>query len=59
MCHFHYQYAPFSAKAEIGSIFLNAKEETVLEMGHPQPPTPLKMDNTTATGYSNDTIKQK
>jgi hypothetical protein len=28
-------------------------------MGHPQPPTPLQTDNSTATGYSNDTIKQR
>jgi hypothetical protein len=29
------------------------------EMGQPQPPTPLKTDNTASTGYSNDTIKQR
>jgi hypothetical protein len=29
------------------------------ELGHPQPPTPMETDNTTATGYSNGTIKQK
>jgi hypothetical protein len=45
-------------------VFLNAKEETVRrttleELGHPQPPTPLETDNTTATGYINGTIKQK
>jgi hypothetical protein len=50
--------------AEIGSVFLNAKETiflqtTLEEMGHPQPPTPLRTDNTTSTGYSNDTIKQR
>jgi hypothetical protein len=28
-------------------------------LGHSQPPTPLETDNTTATGYSNGTIKQK
>jgi hypothetical protein len=28
-------------------------------MGHPQPPSPLQTDNTTAMGgYSNDTLKQ-
>jgi hypothetical protein len=53
-----------SAEAEIGAVFLNAKEVTVLhttleELGHPQPPTPLHTDNNTATGYSNGTIKQK
>jgi hypothetical protein len=53
-----------AAEAEISSVFLNAKEATVLrtpleEMGHPQLPTPLQTDNTTSTGYINGTIKQK
>jgi hypothetical protein len=29
------------------------------ELGHKQPHTPMETDNTTATGYSNGTIKQK
>jgi hypothetical protein len=29
------------------------------ELGHKQPPTPMEKDNTTATGYSKGTIKQK
>jgi hypothetical protein len=53
-----------AAEAEIGAVFINAKEGTVLcttlvELGHPHTPTPLETDNTTATGYSNGTIKQK
>jgi hypothetical protein len=53
-----------AAEAEIGAVFINAKEGAVLhtslqELGHPQPPTPLETDNTTATGYSNGTIKKK
>jgi hypothetical protein len=53
-----------AAEAEIGAVFINAKEGAVLrttleELGHPQPPTPMETDNTTATGYSNGTIKQK
>jgi hypothetical protein len=53
-----------AAEAEIGAVFINAKEGTILrtaleEVGHPQPPTPLETANTTATGYSNGTIKQK
>jgi hypothetical protein len=53
-----------AVEAEIGAVFLNAKEGTSLcttleELGHPQPPTPLQTDNTTSTGYSNGTIKQK
>jgi hypothetical protein len=53
-----------AAEAEIGAFFINAKEGAVLrttleELGHKQPPTPMETDNTTATGYSNGTIKQK
>jgi hypothetical protein len=53
-----------AAEAESGTVFLNAEEGTVLrktleELGHPQPPTPLQTDTTTATGYSNGTTKQK
>jgi hypothetical protein len=53
-----------AAEAEIGAVFINAKEVAVLrttleELGHKQPPTPMETDNTTATGYSNGTIKQK
>jgi hypothetical protein len=53
-----------AAEAEIGAVFINAKEGSVLsttleELGHKQPPTPMETDNTTATGYINGTIKQK
>jgi hypothetical protein len=53
-----------AAEAEIGAVFINAKEGAVLrttleELGHTQPHTPVEMDNTTATGYINGTIKQK
>jgi hypothetical protein len=53
-----------TAEAEIGAVFINAKEGAVLrttleELGHKQPPTPMETDNTTATGYINGTIKQK
>jgi hypothetical protein len=53
-----------AAEAEIGAVFINAKEGAVLritleEVGHPQPRTPMETDNTTATGYSNGTIRQK
>jgi hypothetical protein len=51
-------------EAEIGAVFINTKEGAVLrttleELGHPHPPTPMEIDNTTATVYSNGTIKQK
>jgi hypothetical protein len=53
-----------AAEAESGAVFINAKEGAVLrttleELGHKQPPTPMETDNTTATGYSNGTIKKK
>jgi hypothetical protein len=49
-------------EAEIVAVFINAKEGAVLrttleELGYKQPPTPMETDNTTATGYSNGTIK--
>jgi hypothetical protein len=52
------------AEAEIGAVFINAKEgdvlrTTLVELGHKQPPTPMETDNTTATGYINGKIKQK
>jgi hypothetical protein len=53
-----------AAEVENGAVFINTKEGAVLrttleELGHKQPPTPMETDNTTATGYSNGTIKQK
>jgi hypothetical protein len=53
-----------TAEAEKGAVFINAKEGAVLrttleELGHHHPPTPLETDNTTATGNSIGTIKQK
>jgi ABC-type proline/glycine betaine transport system substrate-binding protein len=53
-----------AAEAEIGAALINTKEGAVLrttlkELGYKHPPTPVETDNTTATGYSNGTIKQK
>jgi hypothetical protein len=53
-----------AVEAEIGAVFINAKEGAVLrttleKLGHKQPPTPMETDNTTAMGYINGTIKQK
>jgi hypothetical protein len=53
-----------AAEAEIVAVFINAKEGAVLrptleELGHKQTPMPMETDNTTATGYSKGTIKQK
>jgi hypothetical protein len=53
-----------AAEAEIGATYVNGQEAvplrvTLEELRHPQPPTPMQVDNTTADGYANDTIKQK
>jgi len=53
-----------ASEAEYGDIFMNAKaavplQQALIDMGHPQPPTPIQTDNDTATGLANETIKQK
>jgi hypothetical protein len=52
------------AEAEIASCFHNAQEAlafrtTLQTLGHPQPPTPIQTDNSTAQGILTDTVKQK
>ena len=54
--------AASTAEAELGALFLNAQEAKVfrlflVELGHPQPPTPIHTDNTTTVGIENNTIK--
>ena len=56
--------AASAAEAELGALFLNAQEAKVVcliltELGHPQPPIPIHVDNTTAVGIVNNTIKQQ
>ena len=53
-----------AAEAEIGALFHNARDACPLrimlqEMGHPQPPTPIVSDNSTAVGIANNTVKQR
>ena len=53
-----------AAEAKIGAAYINGQEavpiRTLLcELGHPQPATPIQVYNSTADGFSNDTIKQK
>ena len=53
-----------AAEAEICASFLAAQESIPIitcleELGHPQPPTPIQVYNTTAVGFVNRTIKQK
>ena len=53
-----------TAEAEFGALIHNTKEATPLrtalaELGHPQPPTPILVDNSTAVGLTNDTVTQQ
>jgi hypothetical protein len=51
-----------AAEAKLGALFLNCKQATIFqltleEMGHPQPPTPVHCNNSTAVGIANNTVK--
>jgi len=53
-----------AAEAELGALFYNAKDgcmlrNTLADLGHPQPATPIQADNACAVGLANDTMKQK
>lgn len=53
-----------AAETEIASAFENAKEAIPMRnalafLDHPQPPTPLQVDNTTAVNFANNELKQK
>ena len=53
-----------AAKADSGAAYINGQEavpiRTLLrELGHPHPATPIQVDNYTADGFANNTIKQK
>lgn len=53
-----------AAEAEVAALFMNTQEiiplrQCLTVLGHPQPATPLKTDNSTALGIINDTIKQR
>ena len=53
-----------AAEAELGALFENAKEAApmriaLIELGHPQPATPIQVDNLTAHGIVNSNIRQR
>eukprot|EP00804_Cyclotella_cryptica_P002890 CCRYP_009397-RA/>CCRYP_009397-RA protein AED:0.35 eAED:0.35 QI:0/-1/0/1/-1/1/1/0/410 len=53
-----------AAEAELGALYINAREviplrHLLIKMGHPQPPTPIQTDNSSALGVVNNTIKPK
>lgn len=56
--------ASSAAEAELGALFLNAKEAKIMrltleELGHPQPATPIHIDNSTTVGIVNNTVKRQ
>ena len=53
-----------AAEAKLGSLYITALKmvlmrPTLIEMGWPQPPTPIQTDNTTAEGVFNNMIVEK
>ena len=51
-----------AAEAEIGDAYINVQEAVpirtlLLELGHPQPSTPIQVDNSTSNSFANNTIK--
>ena len=53
-----------ASESELAALFHNGKEACPLricleELGHPQPPTPIQTDNSTAAGIANESVKQK
>ena len=53
-----------AAEAELGAMYINAREAVYFRqaldiMGHPQPPTPMQIDNSTADGVVNNKVQPK
>jgi hypothetical protein len=53
-----------AAEAELGALFINAKtaisiQQTLIELGHPQPRTPMQTDNATAHALLTNKILPK
>ncbi len=53
-----------AAEAKIGALYINCQEavparHTLEFLGHPQPPTPIQTDNTTALDIVNNNIMKK
>ena len=52
-----------ATEAELGAMYMNAREaiacrQTLQNLGHKQPPTPIVIDNIAAQGIINKTMKQ-
>ena len=53
-----------AAEAELGALYINSRaaipqRHLLEEMGHPQPPTPIQIDNSTALGVVTKTMQPK
>jgi hypothetical protein len=53
-----------AAEAECGGCYYNAQKAIPIrialhDLGHPQPKTPIKTDNSTAEGFANKSMRQK
>ena len=53
-----------AAEVELGALYINCREaipvlHVLEEMGHPQPPTPMQTDNSTALGVVTNKIQPK
>ena len=53
-----------TAKAKLGALFINKKlavpiRTTLVELGHPQPRTPMQTDNSTEHGFLTNRITPK
>ena len=64
LCQIMKEVVSSAAEAEVAGLFHNARDACPMrialeELGHPQPPTPLQTDNSTACGIANDTVKQR
>ena len=63
MCKILRNIMASAAEAEYGALFLNGQSAvpiriTLIEMHHPQPTTPIQVDNYTAVGIDNKSIKK-
>jgi len=52
-----------ATEAEVGALFYNVQDGAMIctilkELGHPQPATPIQMDNQIANGIVNYRVKQ-
>ena len=64
MCKALMHVVSSSAEAETAGVFMNAQQalpirHALMSLDHPQPPTPLKTDNSTTHGFVHNNMQQK